>query len=93
VSQLGVAAGAELVGDLDDREQAMLEFFALLGGGGPAERLEPTVDLNRVAVDRDRILSALAQELRDGDGEAGLADGRRPEQRQQLQAARLSRRS
>ena len=49
--------------------------------GGPAEHLQALVDLERVAVDRDRVLAALAQQLGELDRDPGLADPGGPEDR------------
>ena len=55
--------GAELAAHLDEADQPVLEPRALLGGRGPAQRLESPVDLDRVARDGDRVLAAFAQEI------------------------------
>jgi hypothetical protein len=66
----------------------MLEPGAFLGGRAAAQDLEAAVDLDRVAGDGDGILAALAQALRDGDRDRGLADRVRPEDREDLQGTR-----
>ena len=89
VGALGVAAGAELLAGIDEGEQPVLEPLALLRARGAAEDLQAPVDLDRVAVDRDRVLPALAQQLGERDRDAGLADGGRPEERDHLGGAAI----
>ena len=82
VGERGEAPGRKLLVDPRDPDEPVLEPGLLGGPGGPAENLQPTVDLDRIAGDRDRILAALAQQLGDLDRDAGLADRRRAEDRQ-----------
>ena len=58
VGQLGVAAGAELLGGIDEREQPVLEPAPLGFARRPAQDLQAPVELDRVAVDGDRVLPA-----------------------------------
>ena len=85
--EVGEAPGAELLADVDDPDQPMLEALALLGARRPRQHLEPAIDLERVAGDRDRVLAALAQALGDGDRDTGLPDPGGAEERQDLHAA------
>ena len=84
VGELAVAPGAELLGRVDERKQPMLEPSALLPIRRPAQDLEPAIDLDRVAVDRNRILAALAQPLGDRDRNPGLAHRSGSEQGEDL---------
>ncbi len=71
----------------------MLEALPLFGIRRSAQDLEPSIHLDRVAVDRHGVLAPLTKPIGDGDRHAGLAHGRRAEEREDLQAARLSSRS
>ena len=93
VGGLRVAAGAGLLPGLDERQQPVLEALPLRRGRRAAQRLQAPIDLDRVAVDGNRVLASLSQALRDLDGDARLADRRRPEEGEDPQAARLSSRS
>src|SRR5262249_4630031 len=82
VGSLGVAAGAELLARLDYREQAGLGAGGALAARGAAQRLQATVDLDRVAVDGNGVLAPGSKRLRDCDRDAGLPHPRRAEDRQ-----------
>jgi hypothetical protein len=70
----------------------MLQARSLVRTGGARERLEALVDLQRVGRDRDRVLAAVAQDLRQLDRDRGLADARRAEYGDYVrQATRASR--
>ena len=90
---LGIAAGAELLPGLDERQQPVFELLAFLCRRGAAQSLQPAIDLDRVAVDRDGVLAALPKALGDRDRDSGLSDGGGAEKGEDPQAARLSRRS
>src|SRR5215207_3043395 len=63
----------------------MLEPPLLVVASGAAENLEALVDLDRVAVDGNGILSSLPQELGGGDRDTGLAGGGGAEDREKPQ--------
>ena len=70
--------------DGHEAEQAVLQALALVRARLPRQHLEPLVDLERVAGDRDGVLAALAQQLGELDGDAGLADRGGPEDREDV---------
>ena len=65
----------------------MLETALLGGTRRAAQSLEAPVHLDRVAVDRHRVLAPGSQRLGHGDGDARLADGSGAEQGQDPHAA------
>src|SRR5207249_3950819 len=87
----------ERLRDGHEPDEAVLEPRALLGGRCAGQRLEALVHLERVGRDGDRVLAALAQGVGERERDGGLADARRPEERDYLglrgQATRESRRS
>ena len=87
VRQLGVLADAEGRVERQEGHEAVLERGALGGRGHAGERLQARVDLQRVGRHRDGILPARAQQLRERDGDGGLADAGRAEQGEDLRRA------
>jgi hypothetical protein len=79
--ELGEAPSAELLVDVGDPDQAVLQPLALGQGRRRREGLEPSVDLQRVAGDRDGVLPALPEPLGYRDRNPGLPDRGRPEDR------------
>ena len=78
--------GAEFAPHLHEADQPVLEPRALPGGHRPGERLESSVDLDRIAGDGDRVFAAPTQKVRDGDRNRRLPDPGRAEDRQDLGA-------
>ncbi len=66
----------------------MLEALPLAGRGRAAQYGQALVDLDRVAVDRDRVLPTLAQALGELDRDPGLAGRGRTEDREEGQGTR-----
>ena len=66
----------------------MLERGALGGRRHTSEDLEPGVHLQRVGGHRHGVLPACAQQLREDDGDGGLADAGGPEQGDDLRRLR-----
>ena len=77
--------GAELTAHLDEADQPVLEPRALLRSRRPGERLEPPVNLDRVAGDGDQLFALPTQILRDRDRDRRLPDPGRAEDRQDFQ--------
>src|SRR6202035_2228422 len=93
VGELRVLADAEGCVEREKREEPMLERRPLARRRDTREDLEARIHLQRVRRHGDRILAACAQELRERDGDRGLADACRPEQREDLHADRLTARA
>src|SRR5262245_5929164 len=93
VGVLRVAPGAELLARIDEGEEPVLEPLLLRRVRRRAQHLETAINLDRVAVDRDGVLPALPQALGQRDRHPRFADGRRAEESEDPQAARLSSRS
>ena len=85
-----VPADRERLGDREEAEQPVLEPRLLIGSRGAGQRRQALIDLHRVGRDRDRVLSACAQQFGDCDRHGGLADGVRAEERYDRRARRDS---
>ncbi len=90
VRELCVLPDAEARVDRQKRQQPVLEPGAVGRYGRAGQRLEPGVDLQRVGGHGGRVLAAGPQQLRELDRNRGLADARRPEQRDDPHADRLT---
>jgi hypothetical protein len=80
VGERHVLPHVELLGDRNETDQAVLEARLLGRCGGAGQPLEALVHLERVGADRHRVLSALAQEIRQLERDSGLAHPGRPEE-------------
>ena len=89
VGEAGELARGRAAGHRQDAEQPVLEPRPLLRRRGAREDLQPAVELQRVGGDRHRVLAALAaQALGHRDGDGGLADAGRAEDRDEGQRGR-----
>ena len=81
--QFRIPAGAELLINRNEAQQPVLKLCLPDCVGRATEDLQTLVDLNRVAVDCDRVLPTGPQQSAEFDRHAGLAGAGRTEDRDQ----------